>query len=177
VTVAWDGERAQRDCRPAGRPLSPERVGSAKLVLVLHLTRFEPDPARSPEFLARLWQGRVPAAFALRSWLYPEDEPGVVLLLWEGDDSAGAYVERTFAAFGRTSTSRLRDATPAMAACMARDLEGFGAFLAGGSNPDEVARQVELRRRGLNAASPEEAGEAGRAWAAEQARGVDGSPS
>jgi hypothetical protein len=134
------------------------------------MTRFEPDPSRSPEFLACLWQGELPAGFVLRGWLYLEDTPGAVLLIWEGDDSSLAYVNRTFGGFGRIATETVRDATPAMAAALARDLDGFGTFLAEhGSGPEEVARQVDLRRRGLNAASQEEAATAGRAWAEEQA--------
>ena len=57
-----------------------------------------------------------------------------------------------------------------MAACMARDLEAFGAFISSAGGTDEVARQLDLRRRGLDAASHEEAAAAGREWAAEQAR-------
>ena len=134
------------------------------------MSRFEPDSTRSAEFLACLWQGDIPASFVLRGWLYLEDTPGVVLLIWEGDDSSRAYVERTFGGFGRLTTEAVRDATPAMAACLARDLDAFGAFLAAhGSGPEEVARQLDLRWRGLSAASQDEAATAGRAWAEEQA--------
>jgi hypothetical protein len=136
---------------------------------MLYLTQFEPDAARSPEFLACLWQGGVPVGLALRGWMYVEDEPGIVLLMWEGDEAAAAYVERTFGGYGRVTTRALRDATPAMAACLARDLDAFGALLSAGSGPDEVARQVDLRRRGLLSASQAEAAAAGRAWADEQA--------
>jgi len=137
---------------------------------VLHLSRFEPDATRSAEFLACLWQGEVPPTLVLRGWLYPEDHPGTVLLMWEGDDAAGTYVERTFGPFGRLNTEAFRDATAAMAACFARDLDAFGGFLAaGGSPPDEVARELDLRRRGVTSASQEEAAQAGRRWAAERA--------
>jgi hypothetical protein len=137
---------------------------------VLCLSRFVPDATKSPEFLACLWQGDVPTSLVLRGWLYPEGDPGTVLLMWEGDDAAGAYVERTFGPFGRLTTETIRDATPAMAAAFARDLDAFGRLLAaGGAGPDEVARQLDLRRRGVHSTSQEEAASAGRRWAAEQA--------
>ena len=141
------------------------------MVPVLHVSRFEPDATRSAEFLACLWQGDIPPSLVLRGWWYPEDDPGTVLLIWEGDAAAAAYVERTFGGYGRLGTEAIRDATPAMAAALARDLGAFGALLAaGGSAPDDVARQLDLRRRGLESASQGEAAKAGRRWSAEQDR-------
>jgi hypothetical protein len=136
---------------------------------VLHLSRFQPDTARTAEFLACLWQGSVPESFALREWLYVEVSPRAMVLLWEGDDEAAAYVERNFGGFGVLTTEVVTSATPGLAACLDRDLDGFGAWLAArGSTDDEIARQLDVRRRGLEAASQAEAAAGGRAWAAEE---------
>ena len=62
----------------------------------------------------------------------------------------------------------ITDSTPGLAACFDRDLDAFGEWLrVRGSDDEEIARQLDVRRRGLVAASPEAAIEAGRAWARE----------
>jgi hypothetical protein len=96
-----------------------------------------------------------------------------MLLLWEGDESAGKWIERCFGGFGQLSTETVTtDATPGLAACLERDLVGFGAWLAArGSSDADIARQLDVRRRGLEAGSFEEALAAGRAWMAEPAQG------
>jgi hypothetical protein len=137
---------------------------------MIHMSRFRPDPARSAEFLAGLWQGAVPDDLRLHRWLYVEAEPREMLLLWEGGDSAGKWIERCIGGFGQLSTETVTDATPGLAACLERDLNGFGTWLAArGSAQADIARQLDVRRRGLEAGSYEEALAAGRAWMAEQA--------
>lgn len=137
---------------------------------MLHLSRFQPDTARSAEFLACLWQGAVPETFVLHEWLYVEGAPRSMVLLWEGDDAARAYVERNFGGFGVLTTDVVTSATPGLAACLDRDLDAFGQWLSGrGSSPDEIAAQLDVRRRGLEAASQSDAAARGRDWAAEQA--------
>jgi len=140
---------------------------------VLHLSRFVPDPTRFAEFLACLWQGEIPGSLVLGRWLYLTGEPRAMVVLWEGDDEARAYMERAFGGFGSFETEVVVDNTPGLAAAFARDLEGFGDVMrVQGATEDEIAAALDVRRRGREAGSPAEAAEAGRAWAEEQrARG------
>lgn len=135
----------------------------------MYATRFTPDQSRSAEFLACLWQGPVPESLELSKWLYLPGEPRRMLILWEGDDDARAYIERAFGAFGTLDTETVTDATPGLAAAFARDLDAFGRHLeTTGSSPDAIATALDVRRRGMEASSQEDAAAAGRAWAAEQ---------
>jgi hypothetical protein len=137
---------------------------------VIYLSRFRPDPSRSGEFLAGLWQGDVPADLKLLSWLYLEGEPREMMLHWEGDEPAREWVERSFGDFGVLTSEVVTDSTPGLAACLDRDLAAFGEWLrARGSEPGEIERQLDVRRRGLEAPTLDEAVAGGRAWAAEQA--------
>jgi len=135
------------------------------------LSRFSVDDARQHEWIACLWQGSVPASMTVRSWLYLPGEPRTVLLIWDGDDDARRWVDRTFGPFGRLHTEQVADATPGMAMAVDRDLVGFERWLRTQDviemTADEQRRQVELRRRGSAAASPAEAIEAARQWRAE----------
>jgi hypothetical protein len=135
---------------------------------MLHVSRFEPDPERFGEWIAGLWQGPVPPDLVLHRWIYLTDEPRRVLLVWEGGAAAEEYVADRFGAFGTLSTEVGTDATPGLAACFARDLEGFGAWLRAdrGGSDEEIAAQLDLRRRGLVAPTFAEAREAGKAWQA-----------
>jgi hypothetical protein len=63
------------------------------------------------------------------------------------------------------------DSTGGLAACLARDLDGFGEWMRSrGGDEGEIVAQLDLRRRGLEAGSRDEALAAGRAWRAEQGR-------
>lgn len=143
---------------------------------MLYLYRFRPDPSRTAEFLASLWQGPVPADFRLHRWLYVEGEPREMVLIWEGEDPGRQWVEQCFGSFGELTAEPVTDSTPGLAACLDRDLDAFGQWLRQrGSGEEEVARQLDVRRRGLQARSHEEAVQAGRRWAGEQAGGGVGS--
>jgi len=136
----------------------------------MYLSRFRPSANRSAEFLACLWQGDVPASLVLHRWLYVDSVPREMVILWDGDDDARDYVARAFGTFGDLHTEAVTDSTPGLAACFDRDLDAFGRWLAGrGSTEAEIAAQLDVRRRGLRAASQTDAAAAGRAWAAEQA--------
>jgi hypothetical protein len=136
---------------------------------VINLCRFRPDTARSAEFLASLWQGPVPEDLVLHRWLYLEGVPREMVLIWEGGDAARAWVEQAFGEFGVLTSEVVTDATPGLAACLDRDLEGFGEWMRSrGTGEDELTRQLDVRRRGLEAATHEEALAAGREWAGEQ---------
>ena len=136
---------------------------------MLQLSRLQPDVHRTGEFLASLWQGPVPDSLILHKWLYVEGTPRAMLLLWEGDDDARADIQGAFGAFGVLTTEALTDATEGLAICFARDLDRFGTWLADRGTPaDEIVRQLDVRRRGLEAPSAEAAVAAGRAWAAGQ---------
>ena len=134
-------------------------------------SRFTPDQSRFAEFLACLWQGPVPASLVLSKWLYLPGEPRQMLLVWDGDDAARAYIERAFGGFGTLDTQTVTDATPGLAAALDRDLDAFGRHLeARGSSPEEIAAALGVRRRGMEASTQDDAAAAGRAWAAEQER-------
>jgi hypothetical protein len=136
----------------------------------MYVTRFTMDQQRSAEFIACLWQGPVPGDLVLHEWLYLQGEPRAILLIWEGDRPAEEYVQRAFGSFGTLETEEVSNATPGLSTCLQRDLEGFGAFLRDfqGASDEAVAAQLDLRRRGLEAATLEEAAAAGRAWQAER---------
>jgi hypothetical protein len=134
---------------------------------MLYLSRFQPEPSRSAEFLACLWQGQVPADLTLHRWLYVGEGPKEMVLFWEGGEAAKAYVEKAFGDFGTLSTQPVTDATPGLQACLERDLDAFGRWLSERGTPAaQVDRQLDVRRRGLQSTSREEAAAAGRAWAA-----------
>lgn len=135
----------------------------------LHVSTFTPDGARFGEWLACLWQGPAPAAMAVRSWLYLPGEPRRMLMVWDGDEAAEAWVERAFGGFGDLSTEVVTDATPGMVHAVARDLDGFATWMhdRGTASPAEITRQLDLRRRGRDAATQEEAAAQGRAWSSE----------
>jgi hypothetical protein len=133
----------------------------------VQLSQFQPDPQRTGEFLATLWQGPVPDSLVLHQWLYLDSSPRSILLLWDGDDEARAYVERAFGGFGALTTQVVTDATEGLALCLRRDLDGFGRWLADrGTSDAEIERQLDVRRRGRDAPTPETALAAGRAWTA-----------
>jgi len=136
---------------------------------MFYVSQFVPDRTRMAEFLACLWQGDVPPSLALHLWLYREEG---MFLVWEGDDDAKRYVDRAFGSFGELSTEVVTDSTPGLAACFARDLDGFGEWLrVRGTSEDQIEHQLDVRRRGLHAATQEDAFAAGSAWAKEQAAG------
>lgn len=136
---------------------------------MVRLSHFQPDVGRTGEFLALLWQGQVPKSLILHKWLYLESSPRTILLLWEGDDAAQAYVERVFGGSGVLNTQSVTDATEGLALCFDRDLDGFGRWLTErGATETEIERQLDVRRRGRDAPTPELAISAGRAWMAER---------
>jgi hypothetical protein len=137
---------------------------------VFHITKFTPDQTKTAEFLACLWQGSVPDELVLHKWIYLDGEPRSMLILWEGGAEAEAYVARAFGSFGSLDSQTATDATPGLATCFQRDLDGFASFLRDQllSPEGDVAAQLDLRRRGLEASSQDEAAAAGRAWQAER---------
>jgi hypothetical protein len=135
---------------------------------LLHHSVFHPDPARAGEWLACLWQGPVPADLVMRQYLYLPGEPRGMVMIWEGGAAAEAFFERAFGAFGRLETQVVTDMTPGLALALARDLEAFEAWMLElGAAPDVVARQIDLRRRGLAAPDQDAAAAEGRAWTRE----------
>jgi len=138
---------------------------------MMYVSRFTPDRTRWAEFLACLWQGEVPSDLVLHLWLYlgTGDRSQGMLLVWEGDEAGRAWVDRNFGSFGLLTHEPVTDATLGLAACLDRDLGAFGAWLrTRGTNDIEIERQLDVRRRGLEAPSQQAAAEVGRAWAAEE---------
>lgn len=137
---------------------------------MLHLSRFAPDYDRLSEFLAILWQGSVPDSLVLHRYLYTASEPLGMVLLWEGDSVAEAHMERVWGQYGELSTEIVTDATGSLLAALNRDLDGFGAILQErGWSAEEIADSLEIRRRGMEAESHQDAVEAGRAFDREHA--------
>ncbi len=133
---------------------------------MLHHSVFAPDLVRAGEWIACLWQGPAPADLVIRQWLYLPGEPRRMVMVWDGGPESEAFVERVFGGFGQIETHVVTDATPGMALAVARDLEGFGDWMRKrGAAPEEVARQVDLRRRGRDAPDQATAEAQGRAWA------------
>lgn len=135
---------------------------------MMFVSRFHVDEARQHEWLACLWQGAVPSSMVVRSWLYLPGEPRRVLLIWEGDVEAQRWVERAFGDFGELHTDEVADATPGMVLAVNRDLDGFANWLRSQDvvdmTPAEQGRQIDLRRRGRDASSQDEAMDAARRW-------------
>lgn len=119
---------------------------------MLFHSRFQPDPDRFNEWMACLWQGPAPADIKMRMWIRLQGEPMTMILLWEGGAEAEAFIERTFGRFGKLETSAGVEANEGMVAAFARDLPAFEQMMhKRGADPAEVARQVDLRRRGMEA--------------------------
>jgi hypothetical protein len=132
---------------------------------LLHHSVFAPDRARIGEWLACLWQGPAPADLVIRQWLYLPGQPTRMVMIWEGGPEAESFVDRVFGGFGEIETHVVTDATPGMALAVARDLEGFEDWMKKrGATAEEVARQVDLRRRGRDAPDQATAEAEGRAW-------------
>lgn len=131
-----------------------------------HFSQFEPDEARFGEFLACLWQGEVPASLKLERWLYLAGTPRRMVMIWEGDAEAKAYLAYAFGRFGRFSTDDVSDdATEGLAFAFARDLDGFAEWLGPRrASAEDLAHAVDVRRRGLEAPDQASAAAAGRAW-------------
>jgi len=120
--------------------------------------------------LACLWQGPVPQDLHLRAYLYVDSTPREIVIWWEGEAEARGWLDRVFTPFGELRTEVVTENTPGLAACLERDLDKFGAVLRSrGSGEAEIARQLDVRRRGMHAESQDAAARAGREWAAEQA--------
>ena len=135
---------------------------------MIYMTKFNLDTSRSSEWLAVLWQGPGPAKMKVREWLTLKDvKPHTAILIWEGDEEALAFVERVYGGFGKIETQEVTSSS-GMAAAIARDLNAYETMMNGrGGDPKEIARQVDLRRRGMDAPSPSAAIEAAHAWSAE----------
>lgn len=137
---------------------------------MLYHTTFVVDPDRVNEWLACLWQGPAPADLKVHEWMTLAGEPRIAILIWEGGEEAFAFVERAYGGFGRVET---RQASPStgMASAIARDLDGYERMMKERNvDPAEIARQVDLRRRGMEAPDQASASAAARAWAAEGPR-------
>ena len=88
-----------------------------------------------------------------------------MVLIWEGGEDATRFVEERFGSFGLLTTEEATEATGGLAACFARDLEGFEQWLRGRGTPEStVEPQLALRAAGLRATSLAEAAAAAHAW-------------
>ena len=138
-------------------------MGRQLFVSIVH-----PDEGRAGEWIAALWQGPGPENAIVRQWLYLPGSPRRMMMVWEGDEAAKAFVDRTFGDFCRVETEIVTDATTGMQCAFARDLDGFEKWMTErGDSPETIRRWVDLRRRGRDASSLTEALAAARAWTAE----------
>jgi hypothetical protein len=142
--------------------------GAGGMPRQLFVSIVQPKEGRADEWIAALWQGPGPENAVVRQWLYLPGSPRRMMMVWEGDEAAKAFVDRTFSDFCRVETEVVTDATPGMQCAFARDLEGFETWMRDrGDPPEMIGRWVELRRRGRDSPSLSEALAAARAWAAE----------
>lgn len=131
--------------------------------MIYHST-FRIDLNRASEWLAVLWQGPAPA-IKVREWITLKDvQPHTAILIWEGDEEAKAFVDRVFGDFGELETREVTSST-GMAAAFMRDIDAYRKMMeARGTEPAKLERDVDLRARGMAAATPEAAIEAAKAW-------------
>lgn len=134
---------------------------------------FTPSPGRPGALVAALWQGATPPGLVVQRWLYLGQPTEKMLLVWQvADDDERAWLEARMAPFGELQTWVTDDATPGMATAMARDFDGFGEFLRGRGTPEPaIEAQLDVRRRGLESGSVDEAAAAAAEWAKEQGAG------
>jgi hypothetical protein len=128
-------------------------------------------PQRMGPWIASLWQGDAPDGLIVRRWLYLGERRECALLEWETSSEAGrAWLEARMAPHGNFTTWPVADdATVGMMAAMRRDLDQFAGFLGQRrASEAETDAALDLRRRGLRAASLDEAAAAGSAWDKEQ---------
>jgi hypothetical protein len=88
-------------------------------------------------------------------------------MVWEANADGPEWIERVWAPFGAVATYEATDSFGGMAACFARDLDAFRAFMrerAAPSEPD-LERLIALRRAGTEAATLDDAVAAARKWA------------
>jgi hypothetical protein len=156
-----DGRSGAED-RPEDHRHDPADAGGS----MLYVSRLVPDPDTMAEFVAGLWQGPIPDDLVLHRWIYLDGKPRQMLLIWEGDDDATRFVEERFGSFGTLTTEAAADGTPGLAACFARDLEGFGSWYRAylGASEDFIAAELELRDGGLQATTFDDARQSGRSW-------------
>jgi hypothetical protein len=134
----------------------------------MYVSTFIPDRRRQAEFFVGLWHGERPKSITLHQWLRVPGDAARFLLIWEGDDAAGQWVEQNWAEFGELQTEPATTLTDGMAACFAHDLDSFRHSLAAhGLTPIAIERAVELRRRAMEAPSREAALATARSWEAE----------
>jgi hypothetical protein len=133
---------------------------------MLHVSRLTPDADRMAEFVAGLWQGALPDDLVLHRWIYLEGATRQMLLIWEGGDAAAAWVAERFGSFGTFTSEEATNGTGGLAACFARDLEGFGQWMRDnrGASGEALAAELELREGGLHADSFADAVQLGREW-------------
>src|ERR1700759_2737073 len=124
-------------------------------------------PQRMGPWIASLWQGDAPDGLVVRRWLYLGERRERALLEWESAGEEGqAWLEARMTPHGAFTTSPVADdATAGMVAAFQRDRGQFAGFLGQrGAGKAEPEAALDLRRRGLQAASLEEAAAAGSAW-------------
>jgi len=137
---------------------------------MLYHTTFSMTPGRASEWLACLWQGPRPTDLKVHDWLTLAGEPPMKVLIWEGGDEARAFVERAFGGFGQIVTREASSST-GMAFAVARDLAGYEQMMVERkTDPAKLRREVDIRRRGMDAPDQASAIAAGRAWEAEGKR-------
>src|ERR1700760_1547092 len=121
-------------------------------------------PQRMGPWIASLWQGDAPDGLIVRRWLYMGERRECALLEWETPSEDGrAWLEARMAPHGKFTTwPVVDDATAGMVAAFQRDLGQFADFLEQrqASKADTEAA-LDLRRRGKDAASLDEAAAAG----------------
>ena len=125
------------------------------------------EPDRYAPWIACMWQEQPPEVTLICYLHLPRAPDGArrMLVVWDADDVNRPRMERWFGGFGRLETEAATLTTPGLAAALERDLDAFAAMLGQrGLGPDDVAHEIDLRRRGYEAPTREAAIAAGEAW-------------
>lgn len=136
---------------------------------MLYVSTFVSPRDRDPELWATIWQAKAPPTLTLLAAYNLSGNERV--FVWEGSTVADLQFMDAFNQVGTLHTTPAFDRTDGWQAAFAGDLEGFrGRLEARGARPAAVERAIDLRRRGLEAPTPEAARRRAREWQAEQAR-------
>jgi hypothetical protein len=136
---------------------------------VLYVSTFTSDRDRDPELWATIWQAKAPPTLHLIAAYNLGGNDRV--FVWEGSTVADLQFMDAFNQVGILQTTPAFDRTDGWRAAFAGDLEGFReTLLQRGGRPEAVERAVDLRRRGLEAPSPQAARRRAREWQQEQER-------
>ncbi|MDP6824449.1 MAG: hypothetical protein QF554_14275 [Dehalococcoidia bacterium] len=135
---------------------------------MLYVSRFVSDRDRDPELWATIWQAKAPPTLKLiGAYNLGGDER---VFIWEGETVADLQFMDSFNDVGRLDTSPAFDRTVGWQHAFAGNLEAFEVNMRsrGLRSDEDINAALDLRRRGLDAPTPQSARRQARAWASER---------